>query len=284
MANAIADIRYIPKTYDLYYQQNNYILTVETKDGLNYRIKLSNSVNQVSCTRIYARNVYKQLYQKDLFVILEMGSPSFEFDGETLIIYNQYIMINRENYIDVYDCETFEYIKKLSTELDINRIKFTSIYIVLDCSYQIDNVIKYHYELYNYKFEHIRVVNKKIKIVNNSIDKHNVIVLTDKSLESKLDSKYMLYDCEEDSYIKIENTPINLTDYVLYCDSYNKIQLLAKEEDELECSVCFEPLKEIVVLVPCGHTRVCTTCYGSNDIQKCPMCYKVIEQRIRVYK
>lgn len=52
------------------------------------------------------------------------------------------------------------------------------------------------------------------------------------------------------------------------------------DDRRLRCKVCFE--KELgVVFLPCGHVAVCLDC--SFQINKCPICRKVLVATVRAY-
>lgn len=55
----------------------------------------------------------------------------------------------------------------------------------------------------------------------------------------------------------------------------------SKIEEDQECAICLEPIKERYVVVPCGHANTCYDCI--SRLKKCPICSKDIGQVIKVF-
>lgn len=48
-----------------------------------------------------------------------------------------------------------------------------------------------------------------------------------------------------------------------------------------ECAVCFEILDKRIVLIPCGHTQICSDC--ASRLDTCPLCNKEIQKSLPIY-
>lgn len=53
-------------------------------------------------------------------------------------------------------------------------------------------------------------------------------------------------------------------------------------KDSEPCCVCFEPLEQRMVLIPCGHTTVCENCLEEIN-NKCPLCMQKIQSFYKIY-
>ena len=51
------------------------------------------------------------------------------------------------------------------------------------------------------------------------------------------------------------------------------------EEDESECVICFENIKD-TVFAPCGHFMTCNSC--SKECKKCPICRGVVSHLLNI--
>lgn len=51
----------------------------------------------------------------------------------------------------------------------------------------------------------------------------------------------------------------------------------------LECCVCMDEIKYKIVLIPCGHTRICAVCVDKLIVKRCPLCRKIIQKYMRYY-
>jgi len=51
----------------------------------------------------------------------------------------------------------------------------------------------------------------------------------------------------------------------------------------LECCVCMDEIKYKIVLVPCGHARICAVCVDKLIIKRCPLCRRIIQKYMRYY-
>lgn len=58
----------------------------------------------------------------------------------------------------------------------------------------------------------------------------------------------------------------------------------ASSAGDTECIICFEPFSDEIkrmVLIPCGHANICSTC--GEQVQSCPSCNQMITDRKIVY-
>lgn len=60
---------------------------------------------------------------------------------------------------------------------------------------------------------------------------------------------------------------------------------LPADDESRECIVCFESVAELVVLVPCGHVAVCTSCAAELQSagQSCPVCRTDIREVVKPF-
>ena len=54
-----------------------------------------------------------------------------------------------------------------------------------------------------------------------------------------------------------------------------------KNQQETECCICFEPIEERYVSVPCGHTQTCYAC--GVQLKQCALCKSNIEKWIKLF-
>lgn len=62
-------------------------------------------------------------------------------------------------------------------------------------------------------------------------------------------------------------------------DSLIKVLVQNSDEDRYRCGICMDDQREIG-LIPCGHT-FCSKC--SNDMKTCPICRKVVKDKLKLY-
>lgn len=261
------------------YNERDYTMIIGITDQQTNFITLHN--NDLS---IYfeCKGIVK-LEVDQLYVILTHDKPLQLLDKSTLILFDHYIAVNHNNILTIYDANTLQYIENITVSHTIKAIKITNHFIILDCNYVKDNKIIYHYELFNHNFKHINTINKQIMFIDNSQYKNNFLVLFDDKIATKLNGKYFLYDAEENTYLKIDDTQFNLDNCMIFSSTYNKLNVFA-EKETIDCSICFDIITEYHALVPCGHMSLCTSCYKQQNVIKCPICRKNIEQRIKIYK
>ena len=55
------------------------------------------------------------------------------------------------------------------------------------------------------------------------------------------------------------------------------------ELNDMECCICYNPINEKIVLVPCGHIRFCLGCIDQLSNKKCPICAQGFEKYYRIF-
>jgi len=260
--------------------EREYSLVVE-KFNYDYRIIMHNDSASVSYTISYDGDI---LIEPGMFFVkLTPEQDLYVFDSPIFCIYNNYIMINSGDTMKIYDAETLLHKTNLITQSPIKGIKITNQHIILDCNIKNKNdTIYYQYELYNFKFDHMSTINKKMMFVNNGEYENNFLVLFDDKIGGKVTGKYYLYDADENTYTSICHEKFNLNNGMIYSNTY-KLLTIIDIRNGFDCAVCFDPLHELHTLVPCGHTNVCTKCYNEQDFVQCPVCRKKINMRIKNY-
>lgn len=83
-----------------------------------------------------------------------------------------------------------------------------------------------------------------------------------------------------------------------YVQTKNKQKIIKKAKKQLEnnksaisnpkssltkCCICFENIKQKMVLIPCGHTTVCNKCQTGLNDKKCPVCQELFTQCIKLH-
>ena len=55
-----------------------------------------------------------------------------------------------------------------------------------------------------------------------------------------------------------------------------------EDNNDRSCRICFEcPIN--TVFLPCGHSISCEKCAFKNSLKNCPICRKVLQQKIKMY-
>lgn len=193
-------------------------------------------------------NVYEKPI--DVHLTLKTSMSPYKLTRSILLFFEKYIMINDDNVLNVYNT-SFQQICKIITHRSIKAIKVTNKFIILDCSIEYNNRhIEYYYELYNFCFQRVDSIKKEIRFITNPINSEQFMICVNDDFISKTNGSYVLYETKE----------------------------------EVECSICLEPIEEIRALVPCGHTNLCVNCYKQKNIKQCPLCRGNVLMQIKVFK
>lgn len=258
--------------------EREYSLVIE-KHNDHYTIIMHNGSASVSYTFSYDGDFL--IDPGMFFVKLTPEQDLYVFDSPIFCIYSNYIMVNLGDTLKIYDAETLLHKTNIITQSPIKGIKVTNQHLILDHSAKNNNgTIYYQYELYNFKFDHISTINKKMTFVNNGKYDDNFLVLFDDKIAGKVTGKYYLYDAEENTYISIGHEKFNLNNGMIYANTY-KLLTIIDVRNGFDCAICLDPIRELHTLVPCGHTNVCAKCYNEQDLAKCPICRKEIVMQIK---
>lgn len=220
---------------------------------------------------------------EDFYRVLDPNQKPYTVNKYMIWFFGRYVLVNEDNMLKIYDGTTLFPEDTIQTKYNIKAINVTSQYIILDCSFEKDGRVQYHYELYSMSFRHINTINYQIMFIDNSRVQNNLFVFADNNITTKLNSKYLLYDVEENMYMRIDNAQISLENCMLISSTYRHLNVISPKE-EMECSVCYDPIMDVHALVPCGHVSLCTKCYIEQKTITCPICRKHIDQRIKIYK
>ena len=90
----------------------------------------------------------------------------------------------------------------------------------------------------------------------------------------KIDDEYLYLDTwtESDEFVVLE------TDDAICVRNIQNHLIIRKKPKEKECYVCFETVKNKVMLLPCMHTGMCVEC--ARKVDKCPLCRADIVERM----
>ncbi len=83
-----------------------------------------------------------------------------------------------------------------------------------------------------------------------------------------------------DNYTLIHTN--NIDDINITHDIENNIN--TNLQNMTECCVCVMKYKQKYVLVPCGHTHLCFSCYNKLQYKKCPLCNTKINSIVKLYE
>jgi len=240
-----------------------------------YNIMLYNdSLNFIQFDYYKTSRIEKDEYDK--FYTMENKVPLYysHHFNQKMVFYGNFIMINDNNKLNVYDYQTLKLIKTLTTKNKITRINTYEKYLVLEDSVKNNHDSGFQTnDIYNWKLEFIKSINMQMMFIENDV------IIT-----SSNDGNY-LYNIKKDIYIKIDGNVVDLKDGIVHV--YTKqceIKLFKQKADDTECSICLNNLTETFALVPCGHTNLCTKCYTDQNLKHCPICRKDINMRIKIYK
>lgn len=56
-----------------------------------------------------------------------------------------------------------------------------------------------------------------------------------------------------------------------------------KNKYVIECGICSLEIKDMITLIPCGHSRFCKKCINSMNIKICPFCRKEYTDIMNIY-
>ncbi|XP_060849391.1 mitochondrial ubiquitin ligase activator of NFKB 1-like [Rhopalosiphum padi] len=89
--------------------------------------------------------------------------------------------------------------------------------------------------------------------------------------------------------IRYQEPPDDFVPYHSLNDTNRKHKVNKSKNEPCEpskCSICLEPFKPSIVLLPCSHMCLCDECFDKakkNKISTCPICRKIINKIIHVY-
>lgn len=255
-------------TYNQNIDGNNY------SNCLKYNIMLYNdSLNFIQFDYYKQGCIEDKEYNK--FYTLENKvylAYSYDID-QKMIFYGNYVMINDKNKLNIYNNQTLQLIKTLTTKNKIMRINTYEKYLVLQDGIKNNHGSGFQTnDIYNWNFDFIKSINKEIMFVEQDI----IIVHNDGNY---------LYNIKKDTFINIDGSVLDLKDGIVHVyTKHNEIKLFKQKADDTECSICLNNLDEVFALVPCGHTNLCTKCYTDKSLLHCPICRKDINMRIKIYK
>lgn len=106
----------------------------------------------------------------------------------------------------------------------------------------------------------------------------NIISILDDN-DAKYNIKLAINKLLPKILLKLENIILN--------GVYNNIKVINNIDNKIqdkysECCICFEEIKTIFAMVPCGHTSLCDECYNNNN-KSCPICKVDILYFIKIY-
>lgn len=193
------------------------------------------------------------------------------------IFFNDYIFYMEDKSIIIYDID----MKKVKTEKYEHNVFGVCFW---DNYFNVTIYDKKSYResiIYNLNFNLILKLN-----ISGDINK---IVAYDNDLigiyqtHTNNEKKYYIYDLKKDKEYPVNGSLVKIKNGIIHTiDNIGSIILQKIKIDE--CHICFNELNENFALVPCGHTNVCSKCYGNNSLKKCPICDKEISMRIKIYK
>ena len=115
--------------------------------------------------------------------------------------------------------------------------------------------------------------------------KNKILIQNNKNMNNKV-LKYKKINDDIRNSMKLNFNYYNQKIAELLCENYNllkKIELFLNTnniDDNYLCIICMNDLKEIICQ-PCNHFSLCQNC--SKAINKCPLCRKDIEAKIKVF-
>lgn len=234
--------------------------------------------------------------------------PNSEF-GEGIINFMPSKITNKQKF--------FNLIKKIKNEDKITECLTTLILTrkigVLNVE-KIKNFIDFNYENdYGYIVLKVMIKNSWIddkKILYDLIIKNIPQYLIDEIVKSTILFDYYDYNPSDDNgYIfltkmiqnknyRLSNTIINFIEssknptyiFKIAIDNQflqqNQVKpkfVISVYKQEKNCIACFEEIKEIYAIIPCGHTDLCPKCYENIKKKTCPICTNVIKEFNRIY-
>jgi len=99
-----------------------------------------------------------------------------------------------------------------------------------------------------------------------------------------LNEKLMLYEGDLETLKQKSLNELNDLKYTLEETLNRVIKVINEKENESEselCVVCLDEKKEYI-FVPCGHYCCCEKCI--NKLSECPICRKIVDQKIKVFQ
>lgn len=269
----------IKKRESVKHNEKEYMMVI----GLTRQRKYFVSFHNILSSIYFEFDDKTELALENLCITLGPDKPLQPLNKPTLMLCEHFVMVNYDNILKVYNNATLEHIENLVIPQTIKAIKITESMIILDCNVKEDNKVYYHYALYTLGLKHINTINKQIIFIDNSQYKNNFLIFSDGKMASQLNSKYLLYDVEEKTYLKVLDIQFNLDNCMILSSKTKEVNVVT-EKDCFECTFCFYPITETYALVPCGHTSLCTKCYKEHQFSRCLICRRAIEQRIKIYK
>lgn len=177
-------------------------------------------------------------------------------------IYNYLIINNQILLISIICTLDNNQIKKFFLPYDKSKGKFINkyhtnensyIYIYNNYYWQIKNDIYITKDFLSFK----KLQNKKLVCTCKVLK--DTIVLKDNGT-----SHYQFYDLINDK--TFDPSEIFGCAYQGFVETFDNVD---KSKDN-QCCICFNPIKERITLIPCGHTTFCETCIKKCD--KCVIC------------
>jgi hypothetical protein len=223
----------------------------------------------------------KRLYQLDHNNAIDSeNNLSFVYSKKINFV-NQNIFIIDSRKIKIYDLD-LNLVSSLNIDGCITKFGFTSKYILV--KYITFKLVKKEcpvkFNVYDYNFaEKPSIIN--LEVFKDMMVEDDHIVLTENvNIPS---SQCYLHNLKTGKQTSINGYPLKFKNGILHVVQDDTIYL-CKPIQNTECCVCFEEISEPHVLVPCGHTNLCTSCYKLNNPNTCPVCNSYVEQRIKIFK
>ena len=133
------------------------------------------------------------------------------------------------------------------------------------------------------KIEQQNITNEVIKNIENEIEKINKIkqrkINEIKQRKINKIKQRKINEIEQRKINEIEQQKIK----EIKQQKINEIEQQKINEINTTCCVCLNEISKRIVLIPCGHADICSTCVEKLHNSECPTCRAKIANHIHIY-